>query len=921
MERIEIPKRLNGRWKHVLIMTFGCDLAFFENGLLRQFSSLCSNKILIVDGHQYLKSVENYVQNGYVENHLIRHVNRHYLVENVFLPHAFHPKLILLGNEREGRLLVGSGNISHQGYVSGGEIFAEYNFDFDNRDEQPSFIAVREFIEQLMQRDYFSNQAEEQIQYMFQECGWIYGVLAHSTTIRHNLQTSFLEQLKMEIASRSVEELSILVPFYDEKLIALEKLLDEFNPQSIRILLQKNRTSVGAERLREVLEGSTNTYSIYFVSQEDNPYIHAKYYLFKLSDSAICLQGSPNLSQVAMTLAGNHANIELANLLVGEREEFDDIINHLILEDITRKEAIEVEFIGENEGESVPKGTPRLLTAEWAKSLLTLRFSEVVKSFENTSIVIDDIAFECRPKRYDGVQVVMELPHNALQYLDVSRPVAVCINWADGTKTEPIFVHNIKALKQALSSGGSRETLRKFSDFDVDDEVLEQLLYEIKETLVIDGESAWHLAKSTGNLQGNVSQPANDDYETTAYEDIDFDSLMQHPRVKQYLRSRSGQYLMGNTRLETLLKSISASFTGLIDKPFTLDIEIKQLVDADDAFEIDDMDELEEEAEQQEERQQSIRNRTRNALKQFIKRFKAGIKSPLVHEKFGYEVVSHNYIVFVHLLWHLLAQELLENDFLLDAIHEILVFFWGDEQAGGYYHKLDEDTQTAILLLLQEQHNSASLLSVLYYYWEVKSKDVSNSYTIQMRDLWRTYLSTNRLPFDFDTASLLDASTLLKQYMSNNQRQPSQIVQGLIKLANFNDRPTLINELKSQFSLDTCRFEQKPVHNYHHASQLYVKCDSELTTYSKFLEVLHYWKRFETFPHYQIATDDPYHNRVILVYEPKYGKSERIIYRNNRTDEEREEDSLPSFQFSWDSKLDILNIQAGKAEQKTSNDT
>lgn len=920
MERVEIPKRLNGRWKHVLIMTFGCDLAFFENGLLRQFSSLCSNKILIADGHQYLKSVENYVQNGYVKNHLIRHVNRRYLVENVFLPHAFHPKLILLCNEQEGRLLVGSGNISHQGYVSGGEIFTEYNFDFENRDELPNFIAIREFIEQLIRNDYFSNQAKDQIQHMFQECGWVYGVSARSATIRHNLQSSFVDQLKAEISSGSVEELSILVPFYDEQLFALEKLLSEFNPQSVCILLQKNRTSVNPERLREVLENSAKTYSIYFVSLEENPYIHAKYYLFKLSDAAICVQGSPNLSQVAMTLAGRHANIELANLLVGERDEFDEIIDNLTLEDITQKKTIEVEFIRETEGESVSNGTAKLLWAEWAESQITLRFSEPVTSFDDTAIVIDDIAFEFKPKQHDALQVVMDLPHNALQCLDISHPVAVYIRWQDDTKTEPIFVHNIKLLKQVLSSGGSREALRRFSDFDVDDELLEQLLYVIQETLVIDGESAWHLAKNTGNLQ-NTSQTANGDYKEIDYDDIDFESLMQHPRVRQYLRGRSGQYLMDNTRLETLLKSISASFTGLTEKPVTLDIDIKQLVDADDAFEIENMDELEEEGEEEEERRQVIRNRTRNALRQFVKRFKAGIKSSRVHEKFGYEVVSHNFIVFVHLLWHLLAQELLEDDFLLDAIYETLVFFWGDEQDTGYYYTLDDDTQTNILLLLQEQHSSASLLSILYYYWEVKSKDMSNTYTILIRDLWRKYLSTNRLPFEFDASSLLDASTLLNQYMSSDQIRPSLIVQGLTKLTNFNDKPTLINELKSQFDLDTCRFEHKPVHNYNHASQLYIKCHSELITYNKLLEILHYWKRFETFPHYQIATDDPYHNRVILVYEPKYGKSERIIYRNNRTDEEREEDSLPSFEFSWDSKLNNLNMQAGKAEQKASNDS
>ena len=108
---LEIPLLLNGPWKHCLILTYGVNVPFFENSLWREFGRNCHNQIIITKGNSYLKSTSLYA-----EKEQVRLLNQKYLVEG-FFPSTFHPMAILLTNEEQGRLLVGSGNLSLQGYA------------------------------------------------------------------------------------------------------------------------------------------------------------------------------------------------------------------------------------------------------------------------------------------------------------------------------------------------------------------------------------------------------------------------------------------------------------------------------------------------------------------------------------------------------------------------------------------------------------------------------------------------------------------------------------------------------------------------------------------------------------------------------------------------------------------------------------
>ena len=210
MSEVQLPNQLNGPWDHLLILTYGMDLPFFEYALLRELPARCRNRIVLGDGAHLLEISEAHARDG-----LARALNHRYVAEGIFSPQAAHAKLIMLTNPTQGRLLVGSGNLSWQGYASGGELFTTYQYQTEALQQLGAFLAVRELLEGLMLRRYLSDAAERYVQLLLQGTPWLHQ--SPKTTdrpVRHNLNQSFIQQLRLEVGEVPVEELIILSLVY-----------------------------------------------------------------------------------------------------------------------------------------------------------------------------------------------------------------------------------------------------------------------------------------------------------------------------------------------------------------------------------------------------------------------------------------------------------------------------------------------------------------------------------------------------------------------------------------------------------------------------------------------------------------------------------------------------------------------------------
>src|SRR4051794_19785080 len=195
MSELPLPEQLKGSWDHTLILTYGMDLAFFEQTIMRQLPARCRNRIILGDGVHFLEACADNQQSG-----LARTVNHRYVAEGIFAPRAAHAKLILLCNPDQGRLLVGSGNLNLGGYASGGELFTQYDYRADTPKHLAAFIAVRELLQGLMVRRYLSSAAERYLQRILNQTPWLYQAPATSErSVRHNLTQSFLQQLREEV--------------------------------------------------------------------------------------------------------------------------------------------------------------------------------------------------------------------------------------------------------------------------------------------------------------------------------------------------------------------------------------------------------------------------------------------------------------------------------------------------------------------------------------------------------------------------------------------------------------------------------------------------------------------------------------------------------------------------------------------------
>ncbi|HIP73166.1 MAG TPA: hypothetical protein EYH05_17435, partial [Anaerolineae bacterium] len=239
MKPLELPSQLKGPWHHALMMTYGVDIPFFENAVWSQFGASCRHKIILADGQQFLVACSNYARSG-----LVRYLNQRYVAGGIFAQHAAHAKLILLTNPEQGRLLIGSGNLNLQGYASGGELFTKYEYSQDTPQFLSAFLTIRELLEGLIGQEMLDPTAERHINQLLEKTPWLYRAPDNTwRPVRHNLYTSFLNQLEQAVSGEIVEELWILSPFYDEAGIALQRLINAFTPRSVRLLVQLGHTS------------------------------------------------------------------------------------------------------------------------------------------------------------------------------------------------------------------------------------------------------------------------------------------------------------------------------------------------------------------------------------------------------------------------------------------------------------------------------------------------------------------------------------------------------------------------------------------------------------------------------------------------------------------------------------------------------
>ena len=873
MSRLEVPEQLRGPWEHALILTYGMDITFFERALWPQFAARCRNKIILADGRQYLQKSEDYAQ----QKGLVRYLNQSYVVAGIYGSHAYtsaHAKLILLTHPEQGRLLVGSGNLHWQGYASGGELFTEYEYTPEFPQTLPIFLAVREMLDMLIQQGAVEGTAVRHINYMWEQTPWLFQASESAETpVRHNLRRSFLDQLLLEVNGEPVEELTILSPFFDREGIALERLLQATRPDLTILLVQPGHTSVDPVALQRVLDRATGRWEIRpFQIQDGDPYVHAKCYLLKLKNRALCLQGSPNLSQVAMLLSAPHSNVEIANVLTGPREAFDFLLDMLQIDPPVRDLAsLKLSYQSTDEADLPSQAGWQLIGGERRGDRLLLNFQGSLPNLQGAALIIAEKMSALTLLKVETR--LLELRLSAEQIELLAQPVPLSILWADSDathETNHIFVCNREALERALQYVSEEEILTHAGGLDLDDKELEELLGELKEALIIDRQSVWQLAGR--QLPSNV--PDDDPALHLDYAQIDYDMLRQHPKIQQYLHRLASGQGQTHSRLQIILNAITSHFQGLLegDRVVVLMQQATEHVMQRDSspFEEDEDEEIIEERQQQ---HRTARQRIERLLKNFIQRFVRGMRSPDFQEFAGYEVVAHNYIIFTHFLWRLLAKDLLEPLFVVDALIQSWTFFWGNGTQPGYFRQLSLDQQEQVLQLVQDYHNDVSTLAALYFSAKVVILEGEDKKIFALRDIWRELLL--QPPFPLQAQLVVKSQRLLTPLFPVAPPSPTTIMEQLTKLARFDTRANFLRELEApgRYPNGSCTIEKQFVSRHHQdqavpVDSLVIRAPNALADQAAAIALLQEWMDAEQLDYYRILTigDNSHIGTTSLIY-------------------------------------------------------
>jgi hypothetical protein len=305
---IRIGSEFKANWQVFWATTYTFEMNMFEEFWLRRLGDPPLNATILVDFDRLAHLWDQFAAD---EEWRLKRANQDYLVRGIRAgTGAFHPKTYFFGNDRDGVLLVGSGNLSLGGLDRGREVFSRYQRR--NEDDLPVFASWHQWMETLINHvdDHGLSRRWDNAQV---KSPWL-RTLSGSSVFASNWERNFVDQFA-EIVDTPVNELHVMAPFYDRDAQALRELIQRTAPHTLHLYLGRD-VSVHGESLQHVLESAGAEVHIKRVLSDKNrhEFIHAKLVGAIAGNRGWLLSGSPNLSRAAMLqpVVNGHGNVETA---------------------------------------------------------------------------------------------------------------------------------------------------------------------------------------------------------------------------------------------------------------------------------------------------------------------------------------------------------------------------------------------------------------------------------------------------------------------------------------------------------------------------------------------------------------------------------------------------------------------------------
>ncbi|WP_416841812.1 hypothetical protein [Haloferax sp. DFSO52] len=299
-------------YSSALLGTYQFDGAFFEGQVLPAIRRHdVTNTIVLADTLAY-DGTSN-----------IRHAGERYSLDHVRCPGIFHPKFTILLGHRCGFAMIGSANLTENGWRSNGELVATFSYDATDPDPDVAqvFAQLQVFVENLCTEQMLpSETTKTAIAEAFADAPWIPEPETRSPntglSLVHNLEEPILDQILDRTNEGDLHTVELVSPFFSGSDGSVIESLWEAGPDELVVNVQPD--TVAGFQSDTLTQGvlADATIRIQSLSLVDDPgrYLHAKAIILTESDGAWAVYGSPNLTTPALLTPATAGNVELAVL-------------------------------------------------------------------------------------------------------------------------------------------------------------------------------------------------------------------------------------------------------------------------------------------------------------------------------------------------------------------------------------------------------------------------------------------------------------------------------------------------------------------------------------------------------------------------------------------------------------------------------
>lgn len=405
----------DSRKYHSCIMTcFSFDYLFFEQRVMRTLrANRIQNALVLVDGGGLEKA--NQSLSG---EELLR--GNSYSACPIYSKGVFHPKIMFLAGEKNGLLLVGSGNLTSSGISTNDEIWAAFHLSSNDNENAFLFGSAWEYLKRMAGNLHGANK--QKLKWIEQFSPWIKelpasqpsGLLKSSGIniefLANTEDQSIFNQLVKSVPNDNVEEVTVVSPYYDNRGQLLQDLYTHYQPRNMRCCID-SKSGLLPHKLPEEWKQKISFHEWSEVKKDVHELhnrLHAKLIHFRSSsETEFLLFGSANATVAGMGGLSISAKNDEVNLLI-QRKGSGNWLEELGI-DIKSANATTISLKPSSEKEEKTSSSypVRIDYSELDRTTLTLYLGKYNST--NARVTIED--------KYGGIteQIVVEIDSNILK--------------------------------------------------------------------------------------------------------------------------------------------------------------------------------------------------------------------------------------------------------------------------------------------------------------------------------------------------------------------------------------------------------------------------------------------------------------------------------------------------------------------------